>query len=610
MNDKFKPDGTASLSSEPVRGTVERVTFHNPDSGFCVLRVKCRGQRDLVTVVGYAANLNGGEFIEAVGVWRSHAQYGRQLVADRLSVAPPTTIEGMKRFLSSGMIKGIGPVYGQRLVDHFGRAVFDVIDHHPDRLLEVEGIGPVRREKIVASWQEQKKIREIMVFLYEHGVGTAKAVRIYKKYGDLAINLIRENPYRLAQDINGIGFRTADALAMRLGVAKDSIVRARAGVNYALLEEMASGNCAYPRAGLIEKATAILEIPPEITEQAVAVEELEGNLICDRIGNEDCLFLPWLYGAERSIADILRRLTAGRPVWPQIDVIQAINWVDGKLGIALADSQRQAVSKAINAKAMVVTGGPGVGKTTIIRAIIKILEAKNVKILLAAPTGRAARRMSETTGREAKTIHRLLEYDPAQHDFRRNQHNPLDCQLLIVDECSMVDVPLMLLILRAIPSDSALLLVGDVNQLPSVGAGQVLSDIIESGAVPVVTMNEIFRQAETSRIIVGAHAINRGLMPDFSAGPGGDFYFVNSDDPADATEKIITMVRERIPRRWRFDPLRDIQILCPANVGGLGVRNLNQALQQAPPEYWAADGVHPTAAGHWLMAQQWLKCTG
>ena len=571
---------------EPLSGLVERVTFHSPETGFCVLRLKVRGQRDLVTLVGHAATIGAGEFVQASGAWVNDRNHGLQFKADFLRATPPTTVEGIEKYLGSGLIRGIGPVYAKKMVKAFGEAVFDVIEQEPDRLRQVTGIGPKRAQRIIAGWADQKVIREIMVFLHSHGVGTSRAVRIFKTYGPDAIQLITENPYRLARDIRGIGFKTADAVAARLGIEKTAMIRARAGIAYALAEATDQGHCGVPVAELIPMAVKLLEIDASILETAAELERQDGAVVADSLGGEPCLFLASLYRAEQAIAERLRRLAGGPVPWPEIDAEKAIPWVEAKAGITLAEGQREALRQAATSKLLVITGGPGVGKTTLVNSILTMLKAKGVSIALAAPTGRAAKRLSESTGLEARTIHRLLETDPQAGGFKRDETNPLDCDLLVVDETSMVDVPLMNALLRAVPGRAALLLVGDVDQLPSVGPGQVLGDVIASGAVPVVRLTEIFRQAATSRIIVNAHRINAGQMPEMpKAGEDSDFYFVEAATPEAGVAKLIGMVRDRIPRRFGADPVRDVQILCPMNRGGLGARSLNIELQRVlnPP---------------------------
>ena len=575
-----------SPDREALAGLVERVTFHNPDSGFCVLRVKARGPRDLITVVGHAPTISAGEFVQATGTWINDRTHGPQFKASFLRAAPPTTVEGIEKYLGSGMIRGIGPVYGKRLVRAFGEAVFDVIEAQPERLKDVDGIGPKRAERIVAGWADQKVIREIMIFLHSHGVSTARSVRIFKTYGADAIQVLSENPYRLARDVRGIGFKTADTIAARLGIEKTAMIRARAGIGYALTEAMNDGHCGLPLDELVPMAEQLLEIPASIVEEALGLELEAGDVIADEVDGRRCIFLAGLHRSERAIAARLATLQEGAIPWPHVDPARAIPWVEARAGVTLAESQRAALRLALNSKVLVITGGPGVGKTTLINAILKVLAAKGVEIALAAPTGRAAKRLSESTGREAKTIHRLLEVDPRTGSFKRNEEKPLACALLVVDETSMVDVPLMHALLRAVPDDAALILVGDVDQLPSVGPGQVLADIIGSGAVPVVRLTEVFRQAAESRIIANAHRINQGRMPDWARDPKSDFHFVACRDPEDGVAKIVEIVRDRISARFGLDPIRDIQVLCPMNRGGLGARSLNLELQRVlnPPD--------------------------
>jgi exodeoxyribonuclease V alpha subunit len=567
---------------EALAGLVERVTYHNAENGFCVLRIKARGHREVVTVVGHAATIAAGEWITATGEWVNDRTHGQQFKAQFLRSSPPTSADGIEKYLSSGMIRGVGPVYAKKLVRAFGEKVFDVIEATPERLREVEGIGQVRAASILAAWAEQKAVREIMVFLHSHGVGTARAVRIFKTYGADAIQVMTENPYRLARDIRGIGFKTADAIAMKLGIEKTAMVRVRAGISYALAEAMNEGHCGLPTEELMPLSEKLLEVPQELVRTALDLELQEATVIADQVGKTPCVFLAGLYRAERTIAERLMRLANGTLPWAWIDPDKALPWVAERIGLALAESQNAAVRLALMSKAVVMTGGPGVGKTTIVRAILRILSVKNVKLLLCAPTGRAAKRMTEATGFEAKTIHRLLEVDPKSGGFKRGEDNPLDCDLLVVDEASMVDVMLMQALLRAVPDRAAILIVGDIDQLPSVGPGQVLADVIASGAVPVVRLTEVFRQAAQSRIIISAHRINQGSIPDLSPPESeSDFYFVQADDPETAVSRIIELVKTRIPRRFGLDPIRDIQVLCPMNRGGVGARSLNIELQAA-----------------------------
>src|SRR6478672_11634057 len=569
-------------TQEVLAGPVERVTFHNDDSGFCVLRIKARGHRELVTVIGHAAVISAGEWITASGEWINDRTHGQQFKAKFLKTSEPTSLDGIEKYLGSGMIRGIGPVYAKKLVRAFGEKVFDTIEAEPERLREVTGIGAVRASRITSAWAEQKIVREIMIFLHSHGVGTARAVRIFKTYGADALQVMSENPYRLARDIRGIGFKTADAIAMRLGIDKAAMVRVRAGISYALTEAMDEGHCGLPRDELVPLAATLLEVPPELVQTALEFELVERTVIADTVGEKSCIFLTGLYRAEQVIADRLLRLAHGVLPWPDIDPAKALPWIERKTGLSLAESQTAAIRLALKSKVLVITGGPGVGKTTIVNAILRILSAKAVSLLLCAPTGRAAKRMTEATGFEARTIHRLLELDPKGGGFKRNTDNPLDCDLMVIDETSMVDVLLMQALMRAVPDHAALLIVGDIDQLPSVGPGQVLADVIASGAVPVVRLTEVFRQAAHSRIITSAHQINRGSIPDLSKPEGdSDFYFVQADDPENAVPRIIELVKTRIPLRFGLDPVRDVQVLCPMNRGGVGARSLNIELQAA-----------------------------
>ncbi len=571
-----------SRDREVLAGLVERVTFHNAESGFCVLRVKARGHRDLVTIIGHAATIAAGEWITVSGDWVNDRTHGQQFKATFMRASAPTSVEGIEKYLGSGMIRGIGPVYAKKMVKAFGEKVFEIIEGEPDRLREVDGIGPVRARRITAAWAEQKIVREIMVFLHSHGVGTARSVRIFKTYGADAIQVMTENPYRLARDIRGIGFKTADAIAGRLGIEKTAMIRVRAGISYALVEAMDEGHCGLPTGELIRLAIDLLEVPEGLVVPALDLELTEGTVIADTVGDTACVFLGGLYRAEQAIAGRLRSLINGTLPWPYIDPEKALPWIEQKTGLTLAESQVAAIRLALLSKVLVITGGPGVGKTTIVNAILRILAAKGVNMLLCAPTGRAAKRMTEATGFEAKTIHRLLEADPSAGGFKRGPDNPLACDLLVIDETSMVDVLLMRALLEAMPEEAALLIVGDIDQLASVGPGQVLADIIASGAVPVVRLTEVFRQAAQSSIITAAHRINRGAIPDLSKpASDSDFYFVQADDPEIALPLIIELVKTRIPRRFGLDPIRDIQVLCPMNRGGVGARSLNIELQAA-----------------------------
>ncbi|WP_027710096.1 ATP-dependent RecD-like DNA helicase [Zooshikella ganghwensis] len=566
---------------ERLEGSVERVTFHSEETGFFVVRAKVRGYRELVTITGSTPAITAGEYIESFGIWVNDPRHGLQFQAQSVKMIVPTNLEGMQKYLGSGMVKGIGPHFAKRLVKHFGEQVFDVIEHQPERLLELEGIGKVRQEKITSAWQEQKVVRDIMVFLQSHGVGTARAVRIYKTYGEDAVDKVCANPYQLALDIHGIGFKTADQIAQRLGIEPTSLIRARAGIRHVLQEISGNGHCAAPFEELVLSGEKLLEIPDTVLRQAINEELVAENLVAQNIDGVPCVFLTPLFHAEQGVANHIHRLARGHTFWQGIDLTKAIPWVEQQNHIQLSASQQDAIRQVIHNKFCVITGGPGVGKTTVVNSILTIIAAKKAHVTLCAPTGRAAKRLSESTGREATTIHRLLEFDPKQFDFKRNAKKPLETDFLVVDETSMVDVVLMNQLLRAVADNTAVLLVGDVDQLPSVGPGSVLADIINSNTVTVAKLTEIFRQAATSKIITNAHSINKGYSPKVSEkGEKSDFYFMEVDEPELIQAKLIYSVSERIPKRFNVDPINDIQVLTPMNRGGLGARSLNLALQE------------------------------
>jgi exodeoxyribonuclease V alpha subunit len=571
--------------SERLYGTIERVTFHNPENGFVVLRVQVKGMRALVTVVGQAARAVAGEYLEATGAWAEDPEHGSQFKADSLRTVAPSTSEGIEKYLGSGVIRGIGPHYARRIVQVFGARTLEVIDASPVFLNEVKGIGPRRITQIRESWRQQKVVRDIMVFLQSHNIGTARAVRIYKTYGDKAIELVRANPYRLARDIWGVGFQTADDLAQRLGIDRQSTLRAQAALRHVLFELSSDGHCAFPESAVSQRTAELTGITAAIVADAVDQLVDQKELIREtEMATEPWLYLRHLCQAEAGVAEALQELSRGRHPLPKIDFEAALGWVERKMGLSLADSQREALRQAVTHKVLVITGGPGVGKTTLVRGILEIFGAKKLRCGLCAPTGRAAKRLAETTGHEAKTIHRLLEF--AHAGPKKNREQPLDLNLLIVDETSMVDLPLFYHLLKALPPAVCLVLVGDVDQLPSVGPGLVLADIIASCAVPVVRLTEIFRQARESGIIRAAHQIHGGDLP-LPATPDsgaavtqlGDFYFIEVEDPPVILQRIVALIRDRIPARFGLNPFRDIQVLAPMNRSELGVRNLNAHLQ-------------------------------
>jgi exodeoxyribonuclease V alpha subunit len=569
-----------NVMAERLSGVIERVTFHNPETGFAVLRVQAAGRRGIVTVVGQLPSAVSGEYLEATGDWVHDRDHGQQFKAAELRTSPPHTVEGIEKYLGSGMVKGIGPHFARRIVETFGDRTLAIIDESPSFLSEVKGIGPRRIEQIRASWQQQKAVRGIIVFMQSHGIGTARAVRIYKTYGEQAVELVRQNPYRLATDIWGVGFKTADELAGRLGIDRASPLRAKAAVRYVLQELSSEGHVGYPEAQVIDRTEALLGIDRAIVSEAVEAGRREEEFVREPWDGEAWLYLKPFFLAELGVARALRELSEGAHPLPPSNIEATLAWVEQRMGLELAATQRDAIRRATSQKVLVITGGPGTGKTTIVRGILEIFSAKGKTVALAAPTGRAAKRLTETTGREAKTIHRLLEFDTALGAFKRDREKPLDFDLLIVDEASMVDVVLMNRLLRALPQWACLVLVGDVDQLPSVGPGTVLADVIASQAVPVVRLTEIFRQAEQSWIVRAAHRVNRGEAPESAPAGRGDFYFVEANTPAEILKKIIEMVRERIPAKFSLDPLRDVQVLAPMNRSELGVRNLNARLQQ------------------------------
>jgi exodeoxyribonuclease V alpha subunit len=563
-----------------VSGLVERVTFHNPETGFAVMRVTVKGRREPLTVVGVVASVNTGEWITAQGTWVRDREHGLQLKADSISCNAPNSREGIEKYLGSGLIKGIGPVYARKLVDTFGEEIFAIIDQCSVRLEEIDGIGPTRRRKIKAAWAEQKVVREIMVFLHSHGVSTSRALRIYKTYGENAIETVRADPYTLAKDIQGIGFKSADLIAQKLGLPRDSIIRAQAGIKHALLDATNQGHCALPRGTLVEEAARLLGVDIAIVEPALERLILNAEVMPEQVGEQHLLYLPYLRRAEQGIAKLLKKLSSAPSQLPPINIEKAVTWCEQQTGKELAPTQREAIRKALENRVLVITGGPGVGKTTLVQSILLILRAKKLDCLLCAPTGRAAKRLGEVTGLEAKTIHRLLEFQPASGGFTRDANNPLECDVLVSDESSMIDLPLFHKLIHALPEHAHLLLVGDIDQLPSIGPGSVLADIIRSNVVPVVRLTEIFRQSASSRITANAHSIRAGQMPRLQEpAKESDFFFIERNEPASIQSTILELVEERIPKKLRLDPILDVQVLSPMNRGSLGARELNLLLQ-------------------------------
>ena len=567
---------------EKLQGYVETITFHNPESGFHILKIKCTQQKDLITLTGIALNLHTGEYIEAEGQWINDQKYGRQFKADNICKIQPSTLEGITKYLSSGLIKGIGSIFAKRLVKAFGDQIFNVIENTPEKLLTLKGIGPNKIRKITQAWKEHEAIRNIMVFLQTHKIGTSRATRIYKMYKEDAIDKITQNPYRLIQDIHGIGFKVADNLAVSLGIHKTALIRARAGILHIIQTLNAEGHCAVFLDTLIQKSKVILNIPENIILDAIEAETHSTHLISDTIHEQSCLYTSHLYHAECNVAKHLHRLLTAPLKIENIDTAHALKWVEKITHLTLSDSQKNALDLAINKKCVCITGGPGVGKTTLVNSIIQIIQSKNANIVLCAPTGRAAKKLSESTHLEAKTIHRLLEFNPHTNDggFKYNESNPLDADLIVIDEASMIDILLMQHLLNALPDKIRMLIVGDIDQLPSVGPGKVLSDIIHSNRIPTIHLTEIFRQAAESQIIINAHRINAGKIPHkIEKGMPSDFYIIHCNTPKAIYKTLNTLVTERIPQTFQADPISDIQVLTPMNKGGLGVKSLNIELQ-------------------------------
>ena len=553
---------------ETITGIIQQISFHNDDTGWSVLRVET--EADFVTVVGAMPSVREGEHIRAAGRWVVDRTWGEQFRADRIDIVAPDTVEGVRRYLSSGLVKGVGKGFARKIVDKFGVNLFHVIENEPEKLRTIKGLGKAKADQIVESWRGQKESRDTMIFLQSYGITSAQAVRICKVWGNAAVQKISDNPYLLVSEIRGIGFATADEIAKRLGVDRSSPMRARAGLIHVLTEAERRGHCGLPREELVAEAERILAVPRELIEEGLRPMLREGVVILGKSAGIEVVFQARLFLAEERIAAALAQLAEGDPPWDD-EALQAPAAVD-----TLSPSQREALRRVLDSKVSVVTGGPGVGKTTLVRTLLEILEGREIR--LAAPTGRAARRLAEATGGYATTIHRLLEFNPHLRRFTRDESNPIECDVLIVDEASMIDVPLMDTLLRAVPPEAALILVGDVDQLPSVGPGQLLSDVISSGAITVVHLTEIFRQSAESAIVRSAHRINAGLVPDLDA-RDGDFFFARADDPARTVSTLVKIVCERIPEKFGLDPVRDIQVLVPMHKGEVGTEALNRALQ-------------------------------
>ena len=573
-------------SMEEIHGYIERITFQSPENGFTVARLKQRGKRDLTAIVGTMPSVQAGESVRLRGRWKENVNFGLQFEVDSFEVEEPQSIEGIQRYLGSGLIKGIGPVFAERIVEYHREGTLGVIDTNPEALLEIDGIGPKRIARIKACWEEQKAIRELMLFLQGYGISPTYAQKVFKTYGEESKKIIEENPYQLARDVYGIGFKTADQTAQKLGIDRQADIRIDSGVEYVLAKLAEDGHTCYPRPAFLEQARQLLDVEAEKIEARLEHIESEERIVIAPLETkegkvEDFLWLKPFYVSEQGIARELRRLNEQPTLFSASFDARLIREAEQKLEIELAPKQRLAVERSLQAKIHIITGGPGTGKSTITKVFLEILSGQKGRILLAAPTGRASKRLAEVTGREASTIHSLLEYDFAIGGFRRNRDNPLDCALLVVDEASMIDTLLLYNLLKALPDGARLIFVGDTDQLPSVGAGDVLRDLIAGGRVPVTRLTEIFRQAARSRIVTNAHKINAGVFPDIRVDKTADFFFMEEDQPERLTQSILELVKKRLPKAYGFHPMRDIQVLSPMNRGAIGNRNLNQALQKA-----------------------------
>jgi exodeoxyribonuclease V alpha subunit len=586
----------ASAGLRELEAVLERVTFANEETGYTIARVATdRSGSELLTVVGPLLGAQVGESLRMTGRWTSHPKYGRQFEVHSYTTVLPATVQGIRRYLGSGLIKGIGPVMAERMVDHFGTEILRVIEEDPDRLIEVYGLGPKRSKRIAAAWEEQKAIKEVMVFLQGHDVSTSLAVRIYKQYGDTSISVVQKEPYRLAADVWGIGFKTADTIARAVGIPHDSPERIKAGLQYTLSQAADNGHCYLPEPNLITEATKILEVPRELVgpclDEAVAAEEVVREPVPAAGGSIPAVYLVPFHRAERSLSGGLLELLHAKedrlPDFQKVDWAKALGWLQRRRatssagtrsGTELAPEQEEAVRLALTTKVAVLTGGPGCGKSFTVRSIVDLARAKHAKVVLVAPTGRAAKRLAELAGHEAATVHRLLQLQPGG-DPTYDRDNPLDADLVVVDESSMVDVILANKLVKAIPRGAHLLLVGDVDQLPSVGAGEVLRDLLATETIPRVRLTKIFRQAQQSGIVVNAHRINAGQSPQTTGFP--DFFLFPCEETELTAELTVDIVAQRIPRRFGLDPRRDVQVLAPMHRGPAGAGNLNTLLQEA-----------------------------
>jgi len=570
---------------DTVFGYIESITFQNAENGYTIAQLKQKNQLRPTCIIGSMPGLFPGQTVRCQGSWKNHLVYGRQFVVTEFRVEAPPDVIGVRKYLGSGLIKGIGHTYANRIVDKFGVDTFEIIDQSPERLLEVEGIGKKRVERLVESWKEQKSIRDVMVVLQSFGISPAYAQKIYKAYGNLAVAKLKESPFNLARDIRGIGFKIADGIAKKMGIPKEAPLRIEAGIEHILEELSQNGHVCYPLDLLVVEAEKILEVSLDLIVPHIQILKEENRIeLMDLPLGGSLRTFAWLrplFLAETGIARELVRLQRSASHLRKIDLQKALAWVQAILNLQLAENQKNGVGKACQDKIHIVTGGPGTGKSTITKAILAITSQLTDQIVLAAPTGRAAKRMSEITKRKASTLHSLLEYDLSKGGFKKNRENPLSCDLIIVDEASMIDTYLMYSLLKALPDHARLILIGDINQLPSVGPGNVLKDIISSNFIPVTHLNEIYRQAAGSRIITNAHNVNKGVLPELKNLPDSDFFFFEIPSAEEVEKQIVSLVTQRLPKKYGFDPFQDIQVLAPMKRGVIGTENLNISLQKA-----------------------------
>lgn len=590
-----------NMAPSQLSGSICSIRFHNEETGYCVLRVAVKGYKKQVTVIGISPTVTEGEYVEASGVWEVHTTHGDQFKADELRVLAPRTVDGIVRFLQSGVVKGIGKAYAKKLGDKFGDELADIITNRPALLEKVSGIGIERRKQIQESWMSFQKQRDVLLFLHSHGISGSAAAKLYKSYGDKAGEIVRSNPYQICTDVDGIGFKTADQIARKVGIGADSHSRIRAGISYVIKNLSMQGDCHVSREVLLRDCNKLLGILEDEIAREIDACVQNGDVIHEKTDEGSCYFLPMLYQVEKDIAEEFARINKGPLPWPDINIDAALEWVQKQISITLAPSQRTAIRLVLQNKTSIITGGPGTGKSTILKCILMILHAKRMKILQGAPTGRAARRMAEATSVDATTMHRLLGYDGRSRRYEHDANYPMSANLIVIDEASMVGVWLLRSLLKAIPNQAGLLIVGDVDQLPSIEPGAILYDLIDSRTIQIARLSEIHRQGHGSSIITCAQIINQGFVPDkrYEADDDGEFQIIAEDKPEAIQKRLIELVCNDLPAKYGFDPRKDIQVLTPMHKGLLGTAQLNQSLQQM-----LSGGNHASVQRHGVMFRE------